>query len=55
MKKGLELKIAEEFPFMRRGRNIDEQRKEDGRISDLYGAFGCSIIIFRECEALLFA
>ena len=43
MKKELELKIAEEFPFMNRGKNIDEQRKEDGRISDLYGTFGCSI------------
>jgi len=43
MKKELELKIAEEFSFMRRGKNIDEQRKEDGRISDLYGAFGCNV------------
>jgi hypothetical protein len=43
MKQELELKIAEEFPFMRRGKNTDEQLKEDGRISDLYGAFGCEV------------
>lgn len=41
MKQEFELKIAEEFPFMRRGKNVDEQRKEDGCINDLYGAFGC--------------
>ncbi len=41
MKQELELKIAEEFPFMRRGKNTDEQLKEDGRISNLYDAFGC--------------
>ncbi|NLB82138.1 MAG: hypothetical protein GX800_11150 [Clostridiaceae bacterium] len=43
MKRELELKITEEFPFMRRGKNIDEQRKEVGHISDLYGAFGCGV------------
>lgn len=43
MKQEFELKIAEEFQFMRRGKTVDEQRKEDGRISDLYGAFGCDV------------
>ncbi len=41
MKQELELKTAEEFPFMKRGRNKDEQLKNDGRISNLYDAFGC--------------
>lgn len=31
--------LAEEFPFMRRGLSLEEQR-EKGRIDDLYGAFG---------------
>lgn len=43
MKQELELKLAEEFPFMRRGKNISKQWKEDGRIRDLYGAFGCEV------------
>lgn len=41
MKQELEMKIAGEFPFMRRGKNADEQMIDDGRISNLYDAFGC--------------
>lgn len=42
MRDELEMKIAEKFPFMRRGKHFGEQR-EEGRIHDLYGAFGCSV------------
>lgn len=41
IKEEFELKIAEEFPFMCRGKNADEQLKYDGRIGNLYDAFGC--------------
>lgn len=41
MKQELELKIAEGFPYMKRGKNKDEQLKDDGSISNLYDAFGC--------------
>ncbi len=41
MKQKLEMKIAEELPFMSRGKNADEQMKDGGRISNLYDAFGC--------------
>lgn len=37
----LEMKLADEFPFMRQGKNADEQLKDDRRISKLYDAFGC--------------
>lgn len=40
MKHELELRLAEEFPFMRRKRSLVEQRN-NGYISDLYSAFGC--------------
>lgn len=36
----LQMKLAEEFPFMRRNQSLQEQ-KANGGISDLYGAFGC--------------
>ena len=37
---GFEDKLAEEFPFMRQGKGLDEQHAE-GFVGDLYGAFGC--------------
>lgn len=40
MRKELENQLAEKFPFMKRGKNMSEQRAE-GYIGDLYGAFGC--------------
>lgn len=40
MKHELELRLAEEFPFMRRKRSLVEQRN-NGYISDRYSAFGC--------------
>lgn len=40
MKRELENKLAEEFPFMLRKHSLAEQRNL-GYISDLYGAFGC--------------
>lgn len=42
MKTELEIKLAEEFPFMRRKQSLQEQ-EANGRIYDLYGAFGCDI------------
>jgi len=41
MKPELELKLAEEFPFMHRGKNANEQIKDDSRIGNLYDAYGC--------------
>jgi len=41
LKDELELKLAEEFPFMRQ--NADEQRKDDGSISQLHDAFGLDV------------
>lgn len=43
MKDELELKLAEEFPFMRLWKNVDEQRKDDSHISQLYDAFYCDV------------
>lgn len=43
MKYELEKKLADDFPFMRRKKDLREQ-SESGMIDDLYGAFGC------ECE-----
>ena len=40
MRKDLQLAIENEFSFMKR-RNVYEVQKRNGRISDLYGAFGC--------------
>lgn len=40
MKHELQMTLAEEFPFMRRKESLQGQ-KSNGRISDLYGAFGC--------------
>ena len=40
MRDELEKRLAEEFPFMRRGKSLTEQHEEGG-IVDLYGAFGC--------------
>jgi len=40
MKPELEQKLADEFPFMKRGSSVAEQKAE-GFINDLYGAFGC--------------
>lgn len=42
MREELQLLLEQEFPFMAR-RKIYEQQMRDGRISDLYGAFGCEI------------
>lgn len=42
MRDELQNKLAEEFPFMRRQKSLQEQRS-NGRIHDLYGAFGCSV------------
>ncbi len=42
MKAELEVKLAEEFPFMRRGKNAKAQIKSDGRIGNLYDAYGCA-------------
>ena len=42
MQDELELKLAEEFPFMRKKKTLQEQEAE-GRISDLYSAFGCEM------------
>lgn len=39
MTEKFEKALAEEFPFMRRGLSLEEQRGK-GRIDDLYGAFG---------------
>lgn len=38
----LEKKLADEFPFMKRGEGYKEQQ-ESGRIYDLYGAYGCEV------------
>lgn len=38
----LEKKLAEKYPFMRRGKGLEEQRQE-GLVYDLYGAFGCDV------------
>ena len=38
----LEKKLAEKYPFMRRGKGLEEQQRE-GFIYDLYGAFGCDV------------
>ncbi len=35
--------ISREFPFMRRGLSMEEQKKQWGFIRDLYGAFGLDI------------
>lgn len=40
MKDELQMKLAEEFPFMQRKQSLQEQ-KANSRISDLYGTFGC--------------
>ena len=40
MNRELEEKLALEFPFMRRGKSYETQKAE-GRVSDLYGAWGC--------------
>lgn len=40
MKIELENKLAEAFPFMRKKETLEEQ-EANGRIDDLYGAFGC--------------
>ncbi|NIK80478.1 hypothetical protein FHS15_005668 [Paenibacillus castaneae] len=40
MREELEEKLANEFPFMRRGESYKEQEKS-GEIRDLFGAFGC--------------
>ena len=40
MKHELEKQLADEFPFMRPRKSYEEQKAE-GRISDLYSAFGC--------------
>ena len=42
MRDELELKLAEEFPFMQQKKTLQEQKTE-GRISDLYSAFGCEV------------
>lgn len=42
MRGELQLKLAEEFPFMQRKKSLQEQKAEGG-ISDLYGAFGCDV------------
>ena len=42
MRDELELKLAEEFPFMQEKKTLQEQKTE-GRISDLYSAFGCEV------------
>lgn len=42
MRDELELKLAEEFPFMQGKKTLQEQKAE-GRISDLYSAFGCDV------------
>ena len=36
----LEQKLAEKYPFMRKGKTLAKQEKE-GYIADLYSAFGC--------------
>ncbi len=41
MRDELQNKLAEEFPFMRRQKSLQEQGS-NGRIHDLYGAFGCN-------------
>lgn len=41
MKAELEVKLAEEFPFMRRGKNAKAQIETDGRICNIYDAYGC--------------
>ena len=40
MKHELEKQLATEFPFMRPRKSYEEQKAE-GRITDLYGAWGC--------------
>ena len=40
MKKELEMKLAEKYPFMRRGKSLHQQHN-DGFVCDLYSAFGC--------------
>lgn len=40
MKRELEEALEAEFPFMRRRKSYEDQKAE-GRISDLYGAWGC--------------
>lgn len=40
MRNELEKKLADAFPFMRRGLSVKEQREQCGCIGDLYGAFG---------------
>ncbi|WP_147423837.1 hypothetical protein [Cohnella endophytica] len=42
MREELEEKLANEFPFMRRGNSYKEQEKS-GEIRDLFGAFGCEV------------
>ena len=42
MRDELELKLAEQFPFMRKKESLQEQR-ENGGISDLYSAYGCQM------------
>lgn len=42
MREDLEDKLANEFPFMRRGDSYKEQEKS-GEIRDLFGAFGCEV------------
>ena len=41
MKDELELKLAEEFPFMRSHENIDEQKSTYGHINNTFRAFSC--------------
>ncbi len=40
MRDELEMKLAEEFPFMQKGLTLAQQRA-NGPINDLYSAFGC--------------
>ncbi len=43
MQEHLQEALSGEFPFMRRGPSVEEQRKQWGGVRDLYGAFGLDI------------
>jgi len=43
VKKELEQRLEDEFPFMRRGKSINEQKDEKDFIYSLYDAFGCDV------------
>ncbi len=43
MQEHLQEALADEFPFMRRGLSVYEQKEKDGFVGDLYGAFGLDV------------